>query len=83
MTVRVNLACKGIHSHFSVVFKAYDLAKEQKLNFGDDITSALRMAKKRRWNMIEEKRIQQEIKLQTYLNQLLSEEHKRWVYSRD
>ncbi|XP_041362762.1 E3 ubiquitin-protein ligase CHIP-like [Gigantopelta aegis] len=61
--------------------KAYDLAKEQKLNFGDDITSALRMAKKRRWNMIEDKRIQQEIKLQKYLNQLLSEEHKRQLMS--
>uniref|UniRef100_A0A8K9XEG0 RING-type E3 ubiquitin transferase n=1 Tax=Oncorhynchus mykiss TaxID=8022 RepID=A0A8K9XEG0_ONCMY len=49
--------------------RAYNLAKEQRLNFGDDIPSALRVAKKKRWNSIEEKRINQENKLhahQTY-----------------
>ncbi|KAK6187451.1 hypothetical protein SNE40_005478 [Patella caerulea] len=59
--------------------KAFDLAKEQKLNFGDDITGALRLAKKKRWNRIEEKRIQQEITLQTYLNKLLKEDKDRRV----
>jgi len=44
---------------------AYDLSKEQKKNFGDDITLQLRLA---RWNVLEEKRIQQEIELQSYLN---------------
>ncbi|CAI9723206.1 E3 ubiquitin-protein ligase CHIP-like [Octopus vulgaris] len=57
--------------------RAYDLAKEQRMNFGDDIASALRSAKKKRWNVIEEKRIQQEIALQTYLNRLISEELQR------
>ncbi|XP_046583161.1 E3 ubiquitin-protein ligase CHIP-like [Haliotis rubra] len=57
--------------------RAYDLAKEQKLNFGDDITGALRHAKKRRWNMIEERRIQQEIELQTYVNKLIIEDRDR------
>lgn len=32
---------------------AYNLAKEQRLNLGDDIPSALRIAKKKRWNSIE------------------------------
>lgn len=59
--------------------RAYDLAKEQKLNFGDDITSALRIAKKQRWNMIEEKRIQQEIALQSYLNRLIKEDKERQI----
>ncbi|CAE1143773.1 STUB1 [Acanthosepion pharaonis] len=54
--------------------RAHDLAKEQKMNFGDDIASALRSAKKKRWNVLEEKRIQQEIALQTYLNKLINEE---------
>ena len=56
---------------------AHDLAKEQKLNFGDDIASALRQAKKRRWSVIEEKRIQQEVQLQSYLNRLILEEKDR------
>ncbi|XP_023212091.1 E3 ubiquitin-protein ligase CHIP-like, partial [Centruroides sculpturatus] len=57
--------------------RASDLAKEQRLNFGDDIASQLRMAKKRRWNVLEERRIQQEIELQTYLNQLILEDKER------
>ncbi|CRK86369.1 CLUMA_CG000084, isoform A [Clunio marinus] len=54
--------------------RAQDLGKEQKLNFGDDIASQLRMARKKRWNLLEEKRIAQEIELQTYLNQLIKED---------
>jgi len=59
--------------------RAHELAKEQKMNFGDDISGALRQAKKRRWNMIEEKRIQQEIELQSLLNRLLAEDRDRQV----
>uniref|UniRef100_A0A8K9XQ32 RING-type E3 ubiquitin transferase n=1 Tax=Oncorhynchus mykiss TaxID=8022 RepID=A0A8K9XQ32_ONCMY len=51
--------------------RAYNLAKEQRLNFGDDIPSALRVAKKKRWNSIEEKRINQENKLHAYLTKLI------------
>lgn len=54
-----------------------DLAKEQKLNYGDDITSVLRMARKRRFQMREEQRIAQDIELQTYLNQLIIDDAKR------
>ncbi|KAK7002950.1 E3 ubiquitin-protein ligase CHIP [Biomphalaria glabrata] len=61
--------------------KAHDLAKEQKLNYGDDITNTLRVAKKRRWNTIEEKRIQQEIDLQAYLNRLIKEDRVRQIES--
>ncbi|XP_059144181.1 E3 ubiquitin-protein ligase CHIP-like [Physella acuta] len=59
--------------------RAHDLSKDQKLNFGDDITSALRVAKKRRWNTIEEKRIQQEVELQSYLNRLINEDKERQI----
>ncbi|XP_071488397.1 E3 ubiquitin-protein ligase CHIP-like [Diadema antillarum] len=57
--------------------RAHDLAREQKVNFGDDIASALRAAKKKRWNIMEEKRIQQEIELQEYLNRLMVEDKQR------
>ncbi|KYN39262.1 E3 ubiquitin-protein ligase CHIP [Trachymyrmex septentrionalis] len=57
--------------------RAVDLAKEQKLNYGDDITIVLRQAKKRRFQVREEQRISQDIELQTYLNQLIIDDAKR------
>uniref|UniRef100_A0A3P8S8V4 E3 ubiquitin-protein ligase CHIP n=1 Tax=Amphiprion percula TaxID=161767 RepID=A0A3P8S8V4_AMPPE len=57
--------------------RAYNLAKEQRLNFGDDIPSALRMAKKKRWNNMEERRINQESELHAYLTRLILAEKKR------
>ncbi|KAF3853476.1 hypothetical protein F7725_014164 [Dissostichus mawsoni] len=57
--------------------KAYNLAKEQRLNFGDDIPSALRIAKKKRWNSIEEKRINQENELHAYLTKLIIADKER------
>jgi STIP1 family protein 1 len=57
--------------------RAQDLGKEQKLNFGDDITSQLRLARRKRWNLQEEKRIAQEIELQTYLNGLIKDDLER------
>ena len=39
--------------------RANDLAREQKLNFGDDIAFQLRLARKKRWNVQEERRIHQ------------------------
>ncbi|XP_031560170.1 E3 ubiquitin-protein ligase CHIP-like [Actinia tenebrosa] len=59
--------------------RAFDLAKEQKLNFGDDIASAYRMAKKRRFAVAEEKRILQEVELQKYLNKLVIEDRERSI----
>jgi STIP1 family protein 1 len=53
---------------------AQDLGKEQKLNFGDDIASQLRLARKKRWNLMEEKRISQEIELQSYIGRLIRED---------
>jgi len=59
--------------------RANDLAREQKLNFGDDIASQLRAARKKRWNVQEEKRIAQEIELQSYLNRLILEDAERQI----
>lgn len=50
------------------------MAKEQKRNFGDDIALQLRAARKKRWNIQEEKRICQEIELQSYINRLINED---------
>ncbi|KAF7265232.1 STIP1 homology and U-box containing protein 1 [Rhynchophorus ferrugineus] len=59
--------------------RALDLAKEQKFNFGDDIASQLRAARKKRFSIQEEKRISQEIELQTYLNRLLREDKEQQI----
>jgi len=56
---------------------ALDLAKEQHMNFGDDITTYLRLVRKKRWMLYEEKRIQQEIELQRDLSSLLSADRDR------
>ncbi|XP_022830864.1 E3 ubiquitin-protein ligase CHIP [Spodoptera litura] len=59
--------------------RANDLAREQKLNFGDDIAAQIRIARKKRWNVQEEKRIAQEIELQSYLNRLINEDMQRRI----
>ncbi|XP_049869318.1 E3 ubiquitin-protein ligase CHIP isoform X2 [Pectinophora gossypiella] len=61
--------------------RANDLAREQKLNFGDDIAAQIRLARKKRWNVQEEKRIAQEIELQSYLNRLIIEDTQRRIES--
>lgn len=58
-------------SYDILYFLAYDLAREQKRNFGDDIACLLRLAKKKRFSIQEEKRIAQEIELQSHLSKLL------------
>lgn len=62
-----------------IIFLASDLAKEQKLNFGDDIASQLRAAKKKRFSIQEEKRIAQEIDLHSYLNKLLEKDKEQQI----
>jgi len=70
------LVCNALT--LSVYFcTAQDLAKEQRMNFGDDITSFLRIARKKRWMMYEERRIQQEIELQHDLSSLLTADKDR------
>lgn len=66
-----------------VIFAAVDLAKEQKLNYGDDMTSVLRQARKRRFQLKEEQRLAQDIELQTYLNQLILEDAERHMAALD
>nr|SVE70588.1 EOG090X0AJZ [Daphnia similis]SVE71214.1 EOG090X0AJZ [Daphnia similis]SVE71846.1 EOG090X0AJZ [Daphnia similis]SVE72472.1 EOG090X0AJZ [Daphnia similis] len=59
--------------------RARDLSLDQRLNFGDDITSQLRLAKKHHFTKQEEKRISQEIELQMYINRLIREDRDRQI----
>jgi STIP1 homology and U-box containing protein 1 len=54
-----------------------DLAKEQGLNFADEVVNVMRLARKKKWILSEEQRLQQEIELQTDLNVLLAAEKDR------
>ena len=58
---------------------AQDLAKEQKINFGDDIAAQLRIARRKRWNAMEEKRISREVELHSYLNRLILEDRDKEI----
>ncbi|EJD76553.1 hypothetical protein LOAG_16502 [Loa loa] len=60
-----------------VLTRANDLARSQKLNFGDEITAQIRVAKKEIFRREEEKRIKQEIELQAYLNGLIDSDLER------
>ena len=72
--IAVNVKCTCVFCCFDT---AQDLAKEQRMNFGDDITTFLRIVRKKRWMMYEEKRIQQEIELQHDINSLLTADKDR------
>lgn len=57
---------------------AFELAKKDPGSYYDDtIASKLRLARRKKWNSQEEKRIQQEIDLQTYINRLILEDRDR------
>lgn len=51
--------------------RAHELAKEEKLNFGDDITYQIRLVKRRKWTKIEDESAQLEDELQNYLINLI------------
>jgi len=54
---------------------AFELAKKDPGSYYDDtISSKLRLARKKKWSLQEERRIQQEINLQAYLNKLILED---------
>jgi len=52
-------------------------ATEQRKNFGEEIAQSIRLAKKRRWEAAEQKRIKQEIDLETYLINLIQNDRNR------
>ncbi|KAI1724410.1 u-box domain-containing protein [Ditylenchus destructor] len=59
--------------------RANDFAMSQKLCFGDEITQMMRNARREKFRLEEEKRITQEIELQSYLNQLIDDDVTRKI----
>jgi len=56
---------------------AHELAKDQRQNFGDDITAVLRLARKRKFMAAEEKCIVEESELHKYLQRLMESDIQR------
>jgi len=56
---------------------AHELAKEQRQNYGDDITAVLRLARKRKFMAVEEKCIVEENELHRYLWRLMESDVQR------
>lgn len=57
--------------------RAHELAKDKKMNFGDDITYQIRLIKRRRWNKIENETAQLEDELESYLVDLIKKDTER------
>lgn len=53
------------------LYKANELAKANKLNFGDDITYQIRLIKRRRWSKLEHDGEDLEDRLHSYLKELI------------
>jgi STIP1 family protein 1 len=54
--------------------RATEFASNQKVSFGDEITNMLRQARRDRFKIDEDKRLNQEIELQSYLNRLIDQD---------
>ncbi len=57
--------------------QALELCQIQNKNFGDEIPRLLRYAQKQRFSLMEQKRIENEISLQTYLRSLIETDKQR------
>lgn len=73
--------CELFHFDEAIVHlkRCHELTKELKENYGDEITRTIRNVKRRRWIYLDEKRIKQEIELQTYLNRLMLEDKQKQI----
>jgi len=60
-----------------ILSRAFEIAKNQKMLFGDEISGLLRLARREKFRVEEEKRIQEEIELQTYLKRLIQEDKEK------
>jgi STIP1 family protein 1 len=54
--------------------RATEFASNQKVSFGDEITNMLRQARRDRFKIDEDRRLNQEIELQSYLNRLIDQD---------
>lgn len=56
--------------------RAHEIAREKKMNFGDDIAYQIRLTRRRRWNQIEDDTARLESELQKYLVDLIENDRK-------
>lgn len=54
--------------------RAHELAREKKINFGDDIAYQIRLVKRLKWNRIESDAVELEDELQKYLEELIKKD---------
>jgi STIP1 family protein 1 len=59
--------------------RAHESVVNQRQSYGDEITQLLRLARREKFRQEEEKRITQEIELQSYLNLLIDDDMKRRI----
>ncbi|EYB98713.1 hypothetical protein Aduo_016613 [Ancylostoma duodenale] len=62
-----------------LITKAKELASSQKMNFGDEIHAQMRLARREKFRMEEEKRVKEEGDLQIYLRRLIDEDVSRRI----
>lgn len=62
-----------------IFWKSFLWFEMYRLNFGDEMTQVLRQWRKRRFSIQEEKRLTEEIELQSYLARLIREDRERQV----
>lgn len=62
-----------------VLTRAHESVLNQRQTYGDEITQLLRLARREKFRQEEEKRINQEIELQSYLNLLIDDDIKKKI----
>ncbi|KHJ93276.1 u-box domain protein [Oesophagostomum dentatum] len=62
-----------------LITKAKELANSQKMNFGDEIHAQMRLARREKFRVEEEKRVKEEGELQKYLRKLIEEDVARRI----
>uniref|UniRef100_A0A0K0CYQ1 E3 ubiquitin-protein ligase CHIP n=1 Tax=Angiostrongylus cantonensis TaxID=6313 RepID=A0A0K0CYQ1_ANGCA len=62
-----------------LITKAKELASSQKMNFGDEIHAQMRLARREKFRMEEQKRVKDECELQVYLRRLIDEDVSRQI----
>ncbi|WKY12796.1 hypothetical protein Q1695_003973 [Nippostrongylus brasiliensis] len=62
-----------------LITQAKELASSQKMNFGDEIHAQMRLARREKFRMEEEKRVKEEGELQIYLRRLINDDVNRRV----
>ena len=60
-----------IWKSLKLLLKAQSLATDQRRNFGEEIAQSIRLTKRKRWEVMENKRKLQEIELESYLINLV------------